>query len=88
MKVVISAKAEKQFFRLPRIAQIAITKKIRVFEESNEILDSKKLKGYKDLYRVRVGHFRIVFTKFKGGIHIVAVGHRREVYEQVGRVFR
>ena len=81
MKVVISGRAWKHYLKLPKIVQIAITKKIRVFEGGDKIPDSKKLEGYKDLYRTRVGDFRIIFTKYKGGIRIVVIAHRREVYE-------
>lgn len=41
-------------------------------------LDVKKLKGYKNLFRVRIGSIRIVY-EVKNGIHrALFVGHRND----------
>ena len=44
--------------------------------------DSKKLKGKRDLYRIRVGDYRIVYTieNRKLVVLIIKIGHRREIY--------
>lgn len=39
-------------------------------------LDIKKLKGHQNLYRVRVGSIRIVFSKEDGGPNVIFVGRR------------
>ena len=39
-----------------------------------------KLQG-RDGYRLRVGDWRVIFYEENGSIIIVAVGHRREVYD-------
>mgnify|MGYP001588653602 CR=1 FL=1 len=41
-------------------------------------LDIKKLKGHQDVYRVRKGNLRIIFTKSKKDIFILSVDRRRE----------
>lgn len=41
-------------------------------------LDIKKLKGYQDIFRVRKGKIRIIFTKDKKDIFILAINRRRE----------
>ena len=46
-------------------------------------LEIKKLKGYKNHWRIRVGEWRVVYviddsTKL---VNITRVAHRREVYE-------
>jgi mRNA interferase RelE/StbE len=42
----------------------------------------KKLAGYEDRYRLRVGDYRIIYDIMDGHlvILIVGVGHRREIY--------
>ena len=41
-------------------------------------LDVKKLKGYQNIFRVRKGKIRIVFTKNKKDISILSIDRRHE----------
>lgn len=41
-------------------------------------LDVKKLKGYQNIFRVRWGKIRIIFTKNNKDIFIIAIERRRE----------
>lgn len=41
-------------------------------------LDIKKLKGYQDVFRLRKGKLRIIFTKNKDIIRIIDMGHRSD----------
>ncbi len=41
-------------------------------------LDIKKLRGYQNIFRVRKGKIRIIFTKDKEKISIVTIERRRE----------
>ena len=41
-------------------------------------LDVKKLKGYQNIFRVRKGKIRIVFTKDKKDISILSIDRRHE----------
>ena len=43
-----------------------------------EGLDVKKLKGHQNVFRVRKGRLRIIFTKDKKDIFILAIERRRE----------
>ena len=46
-------------------------------------LDIKKLKGYKNTFRVRIGDIRIVFSEDKGIIQVLFIGKRGDSkYEQ------
>lgn len=38
----------------------------------------KKLKGYNDVYRVRVGTIRIIYKQLDGDIEVLDVGRRSE----------
>jgi mRNA interferase RelE/StbE len=46
-------------------------------------MQDKKLKGYKDQWRVRVGDWHVVFIIDDAAklVSITRIGHRREVYE-------
>ncbi|MFG2377586.1 type II toxin-antitoxin system RelE/ParE family toxin [Streptomyces sp. NPDC048504] len=50
-----------------------------------EDADVKKLSGHDDLYRLRVGVYRIAYTIDDGKlvILVVEVGHRREIYRRL-----
>ena len=46
-------------------------------------LDVKKLKGHKNLFRVRVGDARIVFSRENGNFNVIFIGSRGDSkYEQ------
>jgi len=44
---------------------------------------SRKLRGYKDFWRIRVGDYRVVYTvdNHRKMVSVTRVAHRREVYE-------
>jgi mRNA interferase RelE/StbE len=44
-------------------------------------LDMKKLKGYDNHYRIRVGDYRIIFFQELGTVKVYDVSHRRDVYK-------
>jgi mRNA interferase RelE/StbE len=50
----------------------------------------RKLKGPHGLYRIRVGGFRIVYCihRHELVVLVLAIGSRREVYEEVTRLLR
>ena len=68
--------AHKSFEKLPTPAQKAIIKQIAFLPTPHENSDIKKLKGYADLYRLRVGDYRIVFSIDKKTKQI----RRKEIY--------
>lgn len=43
----------------------------------------KKLKGYRDLWRIRIGDYRVIYVIDNASrpVTIMHVAHRREVYE-------
>ena len=85
MKIVISPRAEKQFRKLQKFDQIVINQKIRSFLES--IPNEEKLSGYKDIFRVRVGNYRIVYRKGMP-VYIILIAHRKDVYKLLKDVLR
>jgi len=61
-------------------------RKIRLLTSPSS--NEEKLKGLKNIYRVRVGDYRIVFRRTKEEIFIVLIGHRKEIYQLVNRLFQ
>ncbi len=86
MKIIVSPRAEKELKNLPKIIQIAVVKKIRLLS-SSPVSQEKLLKGFKNIFRVRIGNYRIVYRKTKDGIYIILIGHRKEIYDLLRRLF-
>ena len=61
-KIVIHRRAEKILYRLPRDILERIRTAIRKLADNPIPEDSKKLAGYNNLYRVRVGDWRISYA--------------------------
>jgi mRNA interferase RelE/StbE len=71
--------------RIDRPFQKIIKEKLLILAENPEALKNniKRLSGTdKDLYRLRVGSYRVIFKKDKEELVIIVVriGHRKEVY--------
>jgi len=77
--------AHKNFEKLPTTTQKAIIKQIDFLNTPHENSDIKKLKGHSDLYRLRIGDYRVIFSinKQTTQICISAIGHRREIYNLI-----
>lgn len=81
MKVEFSKKAENQFSKLDIRIQEKIINSIEKFIKGERI-DIKKLKGYQDLFRVRVGEYRFTLKKVNSDLWIVTyIGKRESFYE-------
>jgi mRNA interferase RelE/StbE len=69
------------FFKLPAGIQAQIEAKLDRIGTNLGGFPHSRLTGV-DAYRLRVGDYRIIyeFDVAKGVIHLLAVGHRREIY--------
>lgn len=85
--IILSLRAEKQLKKLPKIAQIATANKIRSIRDGDIIIGEEKLDGYKDIYRVRIGDYRIVYRKTDQELYIVLINHRKDVYRLLHQLF-
>jgi mRNA interferase RelE/StbE len=82
-KILISRSALKELKSIPKNERKAIKDKIsKLAYFPLARLDVKKLKGYHNVYRLRVGDYRIVFEYIKEErtIKILKVGKRESVY--------
>lgn len=82
--VHIAPAAERQLRSLPKRTQSQITKRLLKLEADPRPSGVKKLEGEKDLYRLRVGDFRLIYAIRDREliVLIVKIGHRRQVYRQ------
>ncbi|MCX8490448.1 MAG: hypothetical protein ORN54_05215 [Cyclobacteriaceae bacterium] len=86
MKVVFSKKYERQFDKLSnsktRRQIVAAVKSIIDANRLEDIPSIKKLKGFTNAYRVRIGQFRIGLIKEPNGtILIAAFDQRKDFYD-------
>ena len=86
MRVIVSPLAEKQLQKFSKVNQIIIAKKVRTIATTPRAPEYEQLKGYKNIYRARLGDLRIVFRKSKHELYIILIGHRRDIYEKLKRL--
>ena len=51
-------------------------------------MEFKKLQGYKNLYRVKVKHYRIIYEFDNQYLMVIMVGTRAKIYEVLERLFK
>lgn len=80
--ITISESALKKMRALENALQKRIAKRIEELAVTPRHRQSKKLKGEDNLYRNRVGTYRIVYTiqDDKLILLVLDIGHRREIY--------
>lgn len=88
MKVIISPLAKKQYRKLPKIIQISLAQRIRSLASENSLSGIKPLVKFKDVYRIRVGDYRMVYKKFVDRYYIILIEHRKSVYESLKRIWK
>ncbi len=74
---------EKDIKKIQRKAVDAIFVKIKILSENPRTTGYKKIRGYVDLYRVRIGDYRMIYKINDGKklLCLVRVRHRSKVYE-------
>lgn len=72
----------KVLARLPGDMNSRIMRKLDALEDNPRPVGVEKLSGPEDLYRVRVGDWRIVYAirDRELVVIVIRIGHRREVY--------
>jgi mRNA interferase RelE/StbE len=81
-EVQILPKAARQLKALSVEVRQDITLTIQSLANEPRPIGVKKLSGEKDIYRVRVGNYRVLYRIVDKVlvVVVVSVGHRREVY--------
>jgi mRNA interferase RelE/StbE len=83
-QLIIKPSAEKQAAKLPAQTRHRITEAFDGLRENPRPRGCVKLKGEEDLWRIRVGNYRIVYAieDDKLVVLVVRVAHRKDVYQE------
>jgi mRNA interferase RelE/StbE len=81
-EIEISRTAEKQLRKLPRQDRQRVLRAILALADDPLPRGSRKLSGYEDVFRIRVGVYRILYSVAADVLLIIVlkIGHRRNVY--------
>ena len=81
-EIEITRTAEKQLKKLPRQDQERVVASVLGLADEPRPRGSCKLVGYDDVFRIRVGTYRVLYSVSgrRLVIIILKVGHRRDVY--------
>lgn len=86
--IIFTDDAKKDLRRLEKQIISRIFEKVKTLTSSKpDNLNIKKLKSKNDLYRLRMGDYRIVYCikHEKIIIYVVAIGHRKDIYSSLNR---
>ncbi len=81
--IVFVNSAKKEFDKLAKDLQARIKVAIDSLVADSRPNGCKKLKGGKNDYRIRVGDYRIIYKIIDNLliIEIIAIGHRKDIYD-------
>jgi mRNA interferase RelE/StbE len=82
-RLEIKSSAQRELDKLDDLPFSRIDRKILGLADDARPPGCKKLKGYVNQWRIRVGDWRVVYTidEERKVVSITRVAHRREVYE-------
>ncbi len=80
-QIIIKKKAKKFIDKLPKNEKLRIVSAISLLPNGEDI---KKLKGQDDIFRLRVGAYRIIYTIDNGKcvIFVIGAGNRGDIYNR------
>ena len=84
MNIEIRKSFQKDALKLPAPAQVQLGKVIDVLSRAkklSELSSCKKLAGFKNAYRIRMGEYKIGFIFENETIELVRVLGRKEIYK-------
>ena len=81
-RVILPKPVQKQLNNLPQKIRSRLLAEIRLLGDNPRPDGVKKLKGYEDTYRIRVGNYRVIYEiKDREMIVLVLSGvHRKDAY--------
>jgi mRNA interferase RelE/StbE len=81
-EIEISRTAEKQLKKLSEEDQLRVARAVLALGEEPRPRGSRKLSGYDDVFRIRVGRFRVLYSVAESRLVVLVlkIGHRKDVY--------
>jgi mRNA interferase RelE/StbE len=82
-EVILSKAARKQLGTLPAFIHNKIIEDIASLSSSPRPAGCKKLKGYKNAWRIRIGDYRVVYEIEDKLLRIlvIGIGNRKDIYD-------
>ncbi len=86
-RVKVAEEAAKFIGKQDKRIQRQIINNIRELARNPRPEGCKKLRGHKELYRIRSGHYRIAYTIREKTllVFVVRVAHRKDIYRHLER---
>ena len=81
-RIEVSATAERQIRKLPRADQLRVVRAVQALSTDPRPPGCRKLSGYEDVFRVRIGRYRVLYS-IEGRrlvIILLKVGDRKDIY--------
>jgi mRNA interferase RelE/StbE len=85
-RVELTPRAQRDFKALDGSVRVRIKQRIEALAENPYPQGIRKIEGEDELYRLRVGDYRILY-QVQGKVLlvlIVGIGHRRDIYRRIG----
>ncbi len=81
-RLEISGTAEKQLRKLDQQDQVRVLRAVQQLAQDPHPRGCRKLAGYDDVFRIRVGVFRVLYSVDGRSVVVVVlkIGHRKDVY--------
>ena len=82
-KILFKPSAIKQYEKLDNVTKSKIKAILKKLENNPYQLPYKKLVNFDNLYRVRTGNYRIIYSLFKNEliIEVIKIGKRENIYD-------
>ncbi len=82
-KIIFRKSAEKQLLKLPNPVGLKIIELIKSLSENPIPVSAQKMSGFENIYRLRSGAYRLVYSIDKEVlvIEIIKIGHRQNIYK-------
>jgi len=84
--IELAKSARKEFERLPINVRAKTAEALHLLAQNpySELLKIKKMKGASDLYRIRLGDYRVLYELRNDRLIVIVIkiGHRSEVYRR------
>ena len=84
MKVIAKPSFERDLKKLSKKIQLQVLEvymDLKSAENLSEILKVKKMVGYKDAYRVKIGDFKLGFFMDEDEVILARILNRRDIYK-------
>lgn len=81
--VELTRTAEKQLRRIAKRDRNRLVEAIRGLADAPRPNGARKLQGYDEVYRIRVGRYRVIYEVFDDRVVVIVlkVGHRKDIYK-------